>query len=123
LYPQQQEDLLSSQSAFAADALATIAVSSRAVRVVGEIDISNVAYLAQSLRDAIETGWGPDIVVDLTELSFLDVQGLDALVASQHLARVSGKRLMLANPPGMVSRLLALTGLDVVLPVSGLRSL
>jgi anti-sigma B factor antagonist len=114
---------LSSQSPH--DALATFSVSSRGIKVSGEIDISNVSDLTARLRDAIGTdGSGSNpVIIDLTDLGFLDAHGISALVASQQLAGVHGKRVILANPSEMVRKLLRITETDSLLPVRGLRAL
>ena len=103
-----------------ASELATFVVTPGAttivVQVSGEIDISNAALLAATLRDVIGDGRtgrpAPRVVLDLSELRFLDAQGLAALVEGQQLAEACGMSFALARPSHMVRKMLSITGLD-----------
>jgi anti-sigma B factor antagonist len=88
------------------------------VHVAGEIDVSNARHIADEVGRAIsENGAVPEVVIDLTGVSYIDARGLAALVESKHLAHDSGKRLVLANPSRMVLRLIRITDLAEDFPV------
>ncbi|MGE0796388.1 MAG: STAS domain-containing protein [Acidimicrobiia bacterium] len=53
-----------------------------------------------------------DLVLDLTELTFIDAGGLGALVRLNRELHGRGRRLELAGPAANVRRVLAVTGLD-----------
>jgi anti-anti-sigma factor len=82
--------------------------------LVGELDLATaddlVAFVA-SLQGIHE------LVVDLALLDFIDVCGLRALVTVQQLVAERGGSLRLSRPRPLVRKMLALTGLDAVLPV------
>jgi anti-anti-sigma factor len=71
----------------------------------GEVDLATMAAFEQTLERGI--GTGRDLVVDLSELTFIDAAGLRAL--AQAADRVN--RLSLVCPNPHLSRLLRLVGL------------
>ena len=80
------------------------------VRLTGEIDLS----VAPALRDTLtELADGTrDVVVDLTEVSFMDSTGLGALISGRELVREGGRKLVLVGVGGPVRRLFSITKLD-----------
>jgi anti-anti-sigma factor len=80
------------------------------VRLVGEIDMSVTAQLADALRASISQ---PDVVevdVDLHELRFLDATGIRALLSAADLATVNGITLHVSGCSGLVETVLRVTG-------------
>lgn len=78
------------------------------LRVVGEIDRSNCAELAA----AVEVGLDPAVgllVVDLSEVRYLDSAGLSVL-----FARADDIEVVI---PPLLAPVLAISGLDTVAPV------
>jgi len=60
---------------------------------------------------------GPQIIVDLAGLEFIDSSGVAALVRGRNLARQAGGELLLAAPRQQVLRMLTLTRLVDVFPI------
>lgn len=87
------------------------------VRVRGDLDCTTAPVLGELLTDLIDSGV-TSIVVDLAEVSFLGVAGLNVLLKAQNRACAAGGSLLLANPDRCARRVLALTGLDTALPIS-----
>ena len=85
----------------------------RVVRLRGELD----AFSAPSLRDDLhrEVVARPAVVaVDLSDLEFLGVAGLNVLLEMQQLAdEVGTAMLLVGSPPPLVERLLGLVGWTV----------
>jgi len=79
------------------------------VRVAGEIDMAT----ALELRSALSPDGGRPIVIDLTETTFVDSSGLNALVAAWHSGTVAGVR----HPTPPVMRAIQIAGLDQVLTI------
>lgn len=86
------------------------------VEVSGEITFSNVGELNRRLNAAL-TGDTRHVVVDLTEVTFIDSSGLSALLTASKRARERGGEVALvvttSEPPAIfrfrgVDRLLAL---------------
>lgn len=73
---------------------------------------------AKALREAVETTVGKGstrVVVDLSEVPFVDSSGLGALIAGLKRARQAGGDLRIAAPGEQVTTVLGLTNLDRVL--------
>ena len=85
----------------------------RVVRLRGELD----AFSAQSLRDDLhrEVVARPAVVaLDLSDLEFLGLAGLNVLLEMQQLADEAGTAMLLVGSPApVVERLLGLVGWTV----------
>jgi anti-sigma B factor antagonist len=88
------------------------------VKVTGEIDISTVPLFTAKL-DEIEYGVS-DVIIDFSELNFIDSSGLNALVACQkRLADgVQNCTVHLVVTKPSVLRVLEVTGLREVFPTA-----
>ena len=82
------------------------------VGVSGEVDV----YAAPALRDGLTELLqdGSSVVVDLTEVGFLDSTGLGALVAARTTAAERGASLPLVCTHQRILKLFTITGLDGV---------
>ena len=80
-----------------------------------EIDIANAAGLRAALLEA--AGPGAMVVVDMSRTRFCDSAGLNALVDGDRRARVEGGEVRLVIVAEAVARIVALTGVDRVIPV------
>lgn len=83
-----------------------------------EIDITNADRLRSALLQAAADGHGM-VIVDMTRTRFCDCAGLDVLVAAHKRARAEGRKLLLVisgAAVSAVSRLIAITGIDRVIP-------
>jgi anti-sigma B factor antagonist len=84
--------------------------------VRGEIDVASAPELHASLSDLIRQG-SEIVMVDLSEVSFIDSSGLGALVGAEKEMRGAGHELRLVVTQPQIMRLLELTGLDQVFTV------
>lgn len=86
------------------------------VSVGGEIDV----YTANSLREALTRVIGPgraDLIVDLTEVTFMDSTGLGVLIGSVRQVREHGGRVQLVVAEGNVVNLMRITAVTQVFTV------
>jgi anti-sigma B factor antagonist len=81
----------------------------------GEVDLDTAAGLDQAVRTALRSC--PHLVVDLTQVSFIDSSGLGVLVGARRMATALGGEVSLVHPPALVQRILAGTGLRQSFPV------
>ena len=88
----------------------------RIVAARGEVDLATVSDLQWRLHDAASPG-DADVVVDLTEVTFLDSTGLAAFVSTHKRLAAAGRTLILRNPRANVRRVLEITLLDTVMPI------
>ena len=80
------------------------------VRLTGELDIATVDDLRQHVRTAREK-YGERIILDLTDLEFMDSQGLSAIIEVHKSVTAAAGRLALVSPRPIVRRTLEITGL------------
>lgn len=88
------------------------------VEVSGEVDLHTAPQLRAALSAAVKQASAPDaVVVDLTQVGFIDSTGLGELVGAHKACQAQGSCLHLVAGHDRVRRLLTLTGLDSVLSV------
>ena len=87
----------------------------RVVRCVGEIDMATVPRLRDRVVN-LQIDGPPHVVVDLTEVTFIDSLGLGALIGIHKRARVLQGSLVIV--PGVAARrLFTATALDRVFDI------
>jgi anti-sigma B factor antagonist len=79
------------------------------VSVSGEIDLSNVDELADAIATAVR-GEAPAVVLDISEVTFIDSVGITALLKGRRLADEHSKEYRVSGADGLVRQLLDLTG-------------
>ncbi|MFB7676557.1 STAS domain-containing protein [Kitasatospora purpeofusca] len=79
------------------------------VRACGEIDLDTAPSLHRAPAAALESH--RKVVLNLSEVTFMDCAGLGALVRARNQADHGGARLVLRGAGRRVVRLLKLTGL------------
>ena len=80
------------------------------VRVVGELDLVTAPVLERHLQGAL--GRRPLLVVDLAAVTFLDVRGINTLVAANAEASGAGARMVVRGAGPQVRRMVSLCGLE-----------
>jgi anti-sigma B factor antagonist len=90
------------------------------VSAAGELDIHTAPELQDALDAPTRTA-GRRVIVDLAEVPFVDSTGISVLVvALKHVREAEGSLDVVVTSP-RVLKVLALTGLDVVIPVHATR--
>jgi anti-anti-sigma factor len=91
--------------------------TTRTVVLGGEFDLAGRddfrTALGSALADAPET-----VVIDLTELEFIDSVGITAILRAHRHAETVGTRLVLVPGPELVQRVFRLCGVETTLPFS-----
>lgn len=83
----------------------------------GEFDLAAVEVAEREIGRAEEEA--PDtLVIDLSEVSFVDSSGLRVLLGAADRARGQDRRFVVARPSGQVARLLEMTGSTSMLDVT-----
>jgi anti-sigma B factor antagonist len=80
------------------------------VRLTGEVDVDTAPGLDQRLRELAAAGH-PNLLIDLSEVEFMDSTGLRSIVRAQYSADSDGRRLTLRRGCPQVQRLFELTGM------------
>ncbi len=82
-----------------------------AIRVAGELDSAGCDRLAELFEQTIAAGDVSELVIDLSQLSFIDSAGLRAVIIIERIAQAQGVQLVLVPPPEPLLDLLRITGL------------
>ena len=78
--------------------------------LAGELDASSAPELDRRLRELSEEG-NPQVILDLSGLSFVDSAGVSVLIRAKHDAEEKGYALVLSRPTAQVQGVFALLGL------------
>jgi anti-sigma B factor antagonist len=84
------------------------------VAPTGRLTATGAPLLRAAVSDLVDAGQ-PRIVIDMSDVQFVDSSGLGALVGALKSARVAGGDLRIAAVPDAVKTVLHLTNLDRVL--------
>jgi anti-sigma B factor antagonist len=84
----------------------------------GELDMSSASVLTRELED-VERKHPEEILLDLGQLSFMDVSGLRTILDAARRGRREGISLVISNPMPHIVRLLELTAIDQSVAVLG----
>ena len=94
-----------------------IETDGRTLAVAGELDIATAAQFRTSIGALLGTGCR-HVVVDLSDVLFVDSSGLGALVWAAHRMRSAGGEFSVANPSAAILPTLRITGLGRVLALA-----
>jgi anti-anti-sigma factor len=86
------------------------------VKLVGEIDLSTAPRLSSAVAELLLTT-PPRVVLDMTEVTFCDSQGLGTLVVLSRKATLAHSCLVLTNVGDFLLRVLDITGLRPALMI------
>jgi anti-sigma B factor antagonist len=96
----------------------TVASGTRSLRVVldGELDLASAPQLEEALERAFADA--DDVVLDLSQVPFMDSSGLYTIVAAVRESQTNGKCLRISSSlSAQVARLLHLVGMSESLPM------
>jgi anti-anti-sigma factor len=91
------------------------------VAVAGELDVAAAPVLDEHLTQ-FEGNGVKAILVDLSELTFLDCSGLSVFLAARHRAEANGHRLVLFGANPTARRVFELTGTERLFDEQGAMS-
>ena len=88
----------------------------RLLRPQGELDLHSCQLFRDRLTELMR-GEGPRLVLDLSDLQFIDSSGLGALLTMLRVAEDRRPRIVLSPANGRVARLLRTTRLDLLFTI------
>jgi anti-sigma B factor antagonist len=86
------------------------------VQVRGEVDVHSAPLLRDRLTEVIEDG-SKSVIVDLSELGFIDSTGLGALVAARNHGAERSAAVRIVCPSERLLKLFRITGLHEVFAI------
>jgi len=81
------------------------------VSVSGEVDLETASQLGDHALDALRDV-SPHVLLDLTDVTFMDSTGLKVLLSIQRRADLAGGSFAIAGASRSVRKILSVTGLD-----------
>lgn len=100
-------------------AISLAAADERSVRVEvrGELDLSTSPELGDALRHELDGG--RSVIVDLSQVTFIDSTALNTLIAALRSCESNGCSLAVSPTlPPQVTKVFKITGLDSVIPLA-----
>ncbi len=85
------------------------------IALVGELDLSDAAQVTEEIVRAEGTD-ARRIVLDLSEVQFIDTSGVRLIIEADARSRINGHRLRLVHGPPAVRRVFEIVGLIDRLP-------
>lgn len=85
--------------------------------LTGELDLTTAADAYVRTTALLDDR--PDLILDLSGVTFCDSTGFNALLRLRRRVLEAGGRLALAAPPVQIGRLLTLTGIDTAFAIHG----
>ena len=79
------------------------------IAVAGELDIATTPRVERAIRELLESGFD-HVILDLTDVEFLDSTGLQLILRMQASADAGRYRFQVRPGPPAVQRIFALTG-------------
>jgi anti-sigma B factor antagonist len=92
-----------------------------AISLSGEVDLYTAPEFKQQLLELVGRG-AKDVVVDLTNTTFIDSTTLGVLVGGVKRLRPNGGQLSLVCSDRNITKIFEITGLDKVFPIYTTRS-
>ena len=83
--------------------------------IAGEVDLAAIERLEAARAGAVDSG-ARRMLIDLSDVSFIDSSGLKFLLETHKLAEASGWTLSLTRPRESAMHAFRLTGTDLRLP-------
>ena len=90
------------------------------IELGGEVDLYTAPEFKQQLLEVIDAG-GRDVIVDLTNTTFIDSTTLGVLVGGVKRLRPAGGSLALVCTDENITKIFEITGLDRVFPIHSSR--
>lgn len=81
------------------------------IRVAGELDIATIGELRSYVADVLAASFHRELILDLSDLQFIDASGLGALVGIRHRAQRQHVALALTGATARTRHLLTATRL------------
>ena len=82
------------------------------IRLIGEMDLSNVDEARKPILAAMAADDGKPVVLDLNRLEFIDSSGIRLLLEAQAASNADSNRLSFRGVREQVAQVLRVTGLD-----------
>ncbi len=91
------------------------------VYLAGELDHHSAKIAVSGIAEGIDRYLPRDLVLDLTQLGFMDSSGIAVIVRSYRKMRNAGGRMYIENPQSQPLKVLDASGIDRLIPIAAKR--
>lgn len=89
------------------------------IKLVGEIDHHSAVSVRGDIDELVFETRAKKLVLDLSEISFMDSSGLGLIMGRYSLIKELGGTLILRSPTPAATKILSLAGMERVLKIEG----
>ncbi len=86
------------------------------VKLVGELDEHTAKYTSKTLDDVFLSTISKQIIIDLSEMGFMDSTGIGVLIGRYKKMKNKGVSIFITNPSYHAEKIFKLTGLYEIMP-------
>ncbi|NMO55166.1 STAS domain-containing protein [Actinoplanes sp. TBRC 11911] len=87
--------------------------------LAGELDLATAEDLRERLMSVVESGAATSIVLDFSDVGYVDARSVDAIVTAWTAATSRGRRLQVEGLHGMPAMVFRVLGLESLLVTDG----
>lgn len=88
------------------------------VYLIGELDHHSARLAMTDIDEAVERRLPRDMILDLSELSFMDSSGIAVILKANRKVRDNGGRMYVDNPQAQPLKVIDAAGLDRLIPIA-----
>ncbi len=86
------------------------------IRMRGELDESTAEFAKMHLDNQLTNKHFSKVVLDLTQLAFMDSTGIGVVIGRYKLLKKHGKQLYVKNPTATIDKIFKISGLYEIIP-------
>ncbi len=86
------------------------------IRLSGELDEYTASYTRDKLDCAFDEGEYCKIVIDMSELTFMDSTGIGVLIGRYKRIKSENKQIYIANPNNQIEKIFRMSGIYEIMP-------
>ncbi len=86
------------------------------VMLIGELDEHTAKYTSKTLDDLFASTISRQIIIDLSEMKFMDSTGIGVLIGRYKKMKAKGVSIFISNPSYHAEKIFKLTGLYEIMP-------
>lgn len=86
------------------------------IKLVGELDEYTAGYTRHQMDRAFDSMGYKQIVLDLSELKFMDSTGIGVLIGRYKRVKQENKQIYISNPNTQIEKIFVMSGLYEIMP-------
>ena len=86
------------------------------IKLSGELDEYSASHCKSKLDEAFENLGYNQIVIDLSDLTFMDSTGIGVLIGRYKKVKQNNKQIYIANPNKQIEKIFKMSGLYEIMP-------